>query len=456
MRGAIVVFGVCCAMAAFAQPMQQKRDCLKGKLRERAFCLSKIEDESAIPELLDVAKQMAKEKYVSQEDIRYAAENAGLVGAKTKTDKLVAMVKTGDSATQRFGVIALTHALSILRMGYAHGGERDKDHRAKIVVATSDVCAERLAATSDQVYDVAARCIAESGEKRHVPAIVKFTLAHDNKSALAIAGVRAIAELGTDLQTVRPLVRVLETPMPDKWLSDDVSIRSEVCALIGRYASAADRWAHLPAKTAAERIGDKSSQAKEPCDKLAAKTSGSQVATSTKKSTKNYFPTYPLERCRNDRFGILGSASLCVYSNPVKDNDKARTFEMILADTSKLDPSDNTKHLAILSVKIAAGPSEYVQYELVASYELTDGFWLVVVPIVEGVPDEYTAKKNQLYLIDTAKKKWTLAQTTKPCRAAGCAQEVQLRYKKDQLPMNILVEGDVKEQLSWDGRALKR
>lgn len=440
--------------AASAQ-VEQRSNCRQPKLRERAFCLSKIENESAITELLDVAKQMLLERYPSKDDFVYAAENAGLVAAKTKTDRLVLIVTKGDATAQRFGLIGLRHALSILRMGYAQGGERDTAHRAKIVGPTGTICRERLAATNHEVVDVAFRCLAETADPAHVPAIVKATLLHETDAQLAIAGVRALGDLNGALAELRPLVRLLENPMPDKWLTDDVSVRSETCRLFAPLVNAADRWIHLPARTAAERIGTKSSEAREACERLAARTSGTAIATSEKprSSGRDWFTQSALERCNVDRYGIFGTADLCVVSSPAA---KGRTFEMRLADVSKLDPDDNTKHLAILTTAIKIKPTQYVAYELVGSYELSDGFWLVVVPVVDGVPDKYSAKQHQLFLLDTGNKRWSLAKTTKPCKGDGCQQDVQLRRKKDQLPIEILVEGAAAERLRWDGRALKR
>ncbi|MBA3452045.1 MAG: hypothetical protein H0T42_02980 [Deltaproteobacteria bacterium] len=291
---------------ALAQ-VEQRSNCRQPKLRDRAFCLSKIEDASAITELLDVAKQMRLERYPSKQDFVYASENAGLVAAKTKTDRLVLIVSKGDATAQRFGLIALRHTLSILRMGYAQGGERDKAHRAKIVGPTGTVCRERLAANDREVVDVAFGCLAETADTTHVPAIVKATLRHETHAQLAVAGVRALGELGGKLAELRPLVRLLENPLPDKWLVDDLSVRSETCRILARLVKETDRWVHLPAKVAAERIGTKSSQQREACEKLAAKTSGTAIATSDKPkpSGRDWFTQSSLERCTNRRLPIL-------------------------------------------------------------------------------------------------------------------------------------------------------
>lgn len=440
--------------AAIAQ-VEQRSNCRQPKLRERAYCLSKIEDESAITELLDVAKQMLLERYPSDQDFVYAAETAGLVAAKTKTDRLVLIVTKGDATAQRFGLVALRHTLSTLRQGYAQGGERDAAHRAKIVGPTGTVCRERLAATDHEVVAAAFGCLAETADTAHVPAIVKTTLQHDTHAQLAVAGVRALGELGGALAELRPLVRLLENPMPDQWLADDVAIRAETCRIFAGLVKETDRWVHLPAKTAAERIGNKSSQAREACEKLAARTSGMAIATNEKPrpSGRDWFTQSVLERCNIDRYGIYGTAELCVVSSPAA---KGRSFEMRLADVSKLDPDDNTKHLAVLTTAIKVKSTQYVAYELVGSYELSDGFWLVVVPVVDGVPDRYSAKHHKLYLIDTANKRWTLAKTTKACSGEGCKQEVQLRRKKDQLPVDIHIEGVAAAKLTWNGRTLKR
>ena len=111
----VVAFATVVALcsAAFAQ-VEQRSNCRQPELRERASCLSKIEDESAISELLDVAKQMLLERYPSKQDFVYAAGNAGLVAAKTKTERLVLIVTKGDATARRFGLIALRHTLSIL------------------------------------------------------------------------------------------------------------------------------------------------------------------------------------------------------------------------------------------------------------------------------------------------------------------------------------------------------
>lgn len=427
------------------------------KLRERAFCLSKIEDERAIDALLAVARQTLTarpEQSISpREDFEYAAENAGIVAAKTSVAGLDAHVATGDTTAQRFGLRGLGHALSLLRMGYAHGGDRDRTKRAEIVRPVGDRCRERLASPEELVVSEAYRCLGETRDARHAVDLVQAIVARSDRSALARTGVTALRELDKlDVTAVRPLVRLIENPMPARTTSDDVWIRADVCRLLASVVGPSDTWAQLAAKTAAERIGKSNSQAREACERLAAKTGGAAVAAPT--SGKNWFPAMRLESCRPDRFGIVGDVQVCVFSEPA--GPTSRTYSLRVEDPSRLDPNDNTRHAAILSTALTVRALEYLQPEMVASYELSGGFWLIVVPIVEGTPDRYRGKYAQLHLFDSATKKLSLVHTTTACRGDSCRQDVQLSRKKGiDTPVDVLVEGDARQRVVWDGRALR-
>ncbi|MBL9017641.1 MAG: hypothetical protein JNL83_25855 [Myxococcales bacterium] len=466
--GVVVVVGLVLARvgASVAGPDPRIAACRQeAKLRQQSFCLAKLTDEATAAAVIDAQLEVAREaltagpaKTISaREDFEYAAENAGIVAAKISVARLTAHVTKGDATAQRFGLRGLGHALSLLRMGYANGGDRDRQKRKEIVGPVGATCRERLAAQDELVVTEAFRCVGETRDARHAAAVVKATL-RVQKAKLARAGVLALKDLeGLELAEVRPLVRILETPLPASVSSDDVWVRGDVCRLLSGLVGDGDRWAQLPARTAAERIGRSNSQAREACERLAAKTGGGAAASTPAPATgsgRNWFPSGRLESCRPERLGILGDAEVCVFSEPA--GEQARTYRLAIEDVTRLDPKDNTRHLAIVTAVLKVEAGQYIHVESVAAYELSDGRWLIVVPIVAGTPDRYTAKHAQLYVLDTAGKRVTLAHTTAPCRAAGCSQDVQLSRKKGvDTPIDVLVEGDARQKLTWDGTALR-
>lgn len=435
------------------------------KLRNQSACLSKIVDAATTQAVIDAQLDVAREALVARpeqsisgrQDFEYAAENAGIVAAKTSIDRLTAHVVKGDATAQRFGLRGLAHALSLLRMGYANGGDRDRQMRAEILGAVGSTCRERLASPDELVITEAFRCVGETRDRQHAAAMVKAIANAAQRGKLARAGVLALREIeGLDAATVKPLVRILENPLPASASSDDVWVRADVCRLFSSVLTGSERWAQLPAKTAAERIGKSNSQAREACERLDTKLGGGGAASGAPpaSSGKNWFPSGPLESCRPDRIGILGDAEVCVFSDAA--GPSARKYRLAIEDVSKLDPKDNTRHAAIVSVDLRVRAGEYIHVETVAAFELSDGRWLIIVPVVAGTPDSYTAKHAQLHVLDTATKKLALAQTTTPCRGAACQQDVQLSRKKGvETPVDILVQGDAKQKLVWDGKALR-
>lgn len=466
MRSAVgMVMVLLSSIPAAAAPDARIAACRQEKkLRAQSSCLAKLTDEATADPVIDAQLAVARAALTAapaqsispREDFEYAAENAGITAAKISVNRLKAHVTQGDATAQRFGLRGLGHALSLLRMGYANGGERDRMTRARIVGPVGDVCRERLASQEELVITEAFRCVGETRATQHAAAMVKAIARVADKSKLARAGVGALREIeGLDAPTVRPLVKILENPLPASILSDDIWVRADICRLFSSVVTETDRWAALPAKTAAERIGTNNSQAREACEKLAAKTGGGASAVAAPTSSgKNWFPSMKLESCRPDHLGILGDAEVCVFSEPA--GDQARTYRLAIEDVSKLDPKDNTRHAAIVSTDLRVKTGEYIHVESVAAYELSDGRWLIVVPVVAGTPDSYTAKYAQLYVLDTAARRITLAKTTAPCRAAGCRQDVQLSRKKGvETPLDILVEGDARQKLTWNGSSLQ-
>ncbi|MBA3459336.1 MAG: hypothetical protein H0T46_05200 [Deltaproteobacteria bacterium] len=430
------------------------------KLRKQSACLSKIVDAAATQAVIDAQLEIARKALVARpeqsisgrEDFEYAAENAGIAAAKTSIDRLTAHVVKGDATAQRFGLRGLAHALSLLRMGYANGGERDRQMRADLLGPIGGTCRERLESPEELVITEAFRCVGETRDRQHAAAMVKAIAKVADRGKLARAGVLALRDLeGLDVATVKPLIRILENPLPAAASSDDIWVRADVCRLFSSVVAGSERWAQLPAKTAAERIGKSNSQAREACEQLGAKLGRAAPPAS---SSKNWFPSQRFESCRPDRLGILGDAEVCVFSEPA--GPSTRKYRLAIEDVSKLDPSDNTRHAAIVSTDLRVGAGEYIHVEAVAAFELSDGRWLIIVPVVAGNPDSYTAKHAQLHVLDTATKKLVLAQTTTPCRGASCQQDVQLSRKKGvETPVDILVGGDAKQKLVWDGKALR-
>src|SRR5947209_7506880 len=126
----------------------------KATPRERAYCLLETNDRAAIPELIELALELASKdpelKITAAEDFFYAAENAGVIAAKT-SDEALMQLRGQDRASQLFATHALGHMLAILRMGYAKGGHDDEAALAARKPRVAKACLARVTVPDDRV-----------------------------------------------------------------------------------------------------------------------------------------------------------------------------------------------------------------------------------------------------------------------------------------------------------------
>ncbi len=440
-------------------PDPKLAQCDDHKNRERAFCLSKIEDVAAIIALHDLATEtrrgQSKESLSKQRDFVYAAENAGIVAAKTSVEPLYLYARSGAALSQRFALLAMGHALSLLRMGYAHGGQRDEQALSNLVGPVGTVCEERLTSPTNFVVQAAVKCLKYTEDRKRLPALVRAAVRHIDSPAISRSAVLGIMNFRPrDIKAIRPLVRILQTRIPQKWRQDDIWLRGEVCRLFKRVATAKDGWLHVPAKKAAERIKGKNSQLHDLCMGLANLTSGrpGQV-TQIKKPQRNWFTRYPMSKCRVSSIGALDATEVCAKSDPV--DDSSRSFSIRLGDVTRITKAKD-EHVLIAEHSFPVKRGTYMLNDMVGVFELSRGIWLIVAPFVSGVPDAYTKKWNHLLLLDTDAEQIRPVLRTKACVGAGCRQQVQIRRTPGDHRVEIHVTGNAKEKYHWDGKRLAK
>lgn len=256
-------------------------DCEKiDKLRGRAACLLKTEQEQAIAQLHTLALEMYDKDYIRQkdghlgiggrQDMLYAAENAGVIAGKTSEAQLYKLLGQKTTWSQIFALRALSHMLSILRMGYAKGGDADKTRLEAVGPKVAKACARLFRSREGEVVEEAAKCVGQTRDNRHAAALVGLLVkAPSSKVQRSVFGaLRNLSQLSAQVRALRPLVKVLLRPMPKKWSSDDVWIRGDICGLLSLHANHGDTWAKKPADAALKAIGDRNSQAKQKCQRL--------------------------------------------------------------------------------------------------------------------------------------------------------------------------------------------
>lgn len=425
--------------------------------REKAYCLLMTDDRAAIPALRDLALRKlgdgGKWSIGVEQDFFYAAENAGVLAAKTSHEELLEYADSNSLGPQLFGVRALRHMLSILRMGYAKGGAADEQRHEAMTPVVARVCKAKLGAADEHLAEEALRCAAETHDEKLLRAVVAVALS-SVPSRIRRVALETLGDLGASRNKAElaKLAPLLSEPLPKRWLNDDVGIKSEACELLARVVDATDRWAAEAAQAAISEIGDKNSQARDQCRRLAKRAGAADVEEPALKH--NWYPDFPLEHCRVHAFGSAGSLELCARSLPAPEG---RKFELTLRDPSKLEKSE---HPLVARVELPTQPTEYLQYEMVAQHELSKSRFLLFVPILTGVPDRYSAGRALLYLFDAEAKTVSLATEAPPCPAGCSGQTVQLRYKPPSPEKTVLllqtVNGETRTvTLSWDGETLK-
>lgn len=250
------------------------------KLRERAGCLLKVEQPEAIPALLKVAQEMLAKDTIrvregkvgigARQDFFYAAENAGVIAAKTSEGGLYQLLAQKEQWTLAFALRGLSHMLSILKMGYAKGSAPDEQRHQQIKDQVAKKCLGQVKVKDEMIVAEAAKCVGETRDNQYAAQLVSLIVS--SRSAALQVGVflalRNLPQLSQRVKELRPLAQVLGRPMSEKWSTDDVSIRADICGLLALYANHGDTWAKKPAEKAIDAIGTKNSQAKDKCVRL--------------------------------------------------------------------------------------------------------------------------------------------------------------------------------------------
>jgi len=278
MRALALLMVLCVCPAAMAKSIGA---CQKEKkLRSRAGCLLDVVQPGAIPALHKVAQEMLKKDTIrvregkvgigARQDFFYAAENAGVIAAKTSEKGLYKLLGKKDRWTQLFALRGLSHMLSILRMGYAKGREPDEKRRAELKDPVVRKCLAKVRGKDEMILEEAAKCIGETRDNKHAKKLVQLIVRSRSSEVQSafFQALKNLSRLSQQAKELRPLLKVLLRPMPKKWSTRDVWIRADICGLMARYVNHGDTWAQKPAEKAIEAIGAKNSQALRKCKRL--------------------------------------------------------------------------------------------------------------------------------------------------------------------------------------------
>jgi len=245
----------------------------KTKLRERAFCYLESDAEASIAPLFAVGRAMVKEgKYPTSEwqDFTYAAENAGVLAAKTSDAQLYAGLQSADTTDHVFAIRALGHMLSILRMGYGNGGATDSANRKLRLGSAHTACLATLSTRDQQLLRAGGDCLKEIGEPSDATPLIDTVLARmdapKDQAYLVdiLPSLRHIPEAG-----LRKLAPILQQPLSKSWSHDELFMRGRICQMMLNTVRG-QAWARKAAVAAVSEIANRNSQAREPCDRLSA------------------------------------------------------------------------------------------------------------------------------------------------------------------------------------------
>ena len=245
----------------------------KEKPRERAFCYLKSESEASLEPLFVLGRDLA-EKAVSHPvsywpDFTYAAENAGVIAAKTHETRLYAGLQATSEVDQLFAVEAIHHMLSTLRFGYAHGKSVDEGTRKDRLAAAHTGCLSKLTGKDARLVKAAADCLKEIHDPTDTAALVDVAVSHPSLEVQThlLGLVGGFGPLPA--ASLPKLVPLLEKPMPTKWTHEEVALRATICRIFLREVDPKAAWTKKPAEAAVREIGNRDSQAKAPCEELA-------------------------------------------------------------------------------------------------------------------------------------------------------------------------------------------
>jgi hypothetical protein len=255
------------------------RSCVAEKTaRDQAYCYLKTESEDAIDPLFEIGHSVSHEAETistwDMQDFTYAAENAGVVAAKTSDTKLYAGLQSPHRSYRLFAIIAIRHMLATLRWGHVHGADADAPVRVQRLPRAHATC---LAAVADPTYGMlvsaGADCLKEIGDPTDGPALVDAIVRHPDEDVLQAHLTEAALTMSPfpkeSLVKLRP---VLERPLPRPWTHDSVKMRGDICKLLLREmpaTPASDPWPRQAAAVAVRQIGALDGQYRKPCEQLA-------------------------------------------------------------------------------------------------------------------------------------------------------------------------------------------
>jgi len=424
--------------------------------RKESFCILKTADEGALARLLEIGKANPTRfdphlpTVFSYE--ASASENAGVIAAKTSERDLVTMLADPDAATEGFALRALAHMMSILRMGYATGMEPDNARRAAIAPQIVDACAPFVGHDDVRVALTAIRCLKESGGARHAALLARVVAAHPSPAVKADAA-GAFSGDKLDASVARVIARWLETPMTSSWMLEDVHGREAACWLLDRAVPSRPSWVGRAAAIAQREIWDhgKSNGSNGACRRLAEKTGN---AAPGEKPARDWFPRSAIERCRAQKLGAMGQLLVCARNAAA--GERARAWSIRIDDPSKLE---GAQHKVVADFPLAIEAGHYVDVEHVEHYELSNGFFVFMVPIVRGTPDAFDRAFVELYVLDTSAM--TLQRVWKSPACVGCTtQTLQIASRPGAVArtVTLLQYRDIEQprtiDLRWDGAKL--
>jgi formylglycine-generating enzyme required for sulfatase activity len=246
--------------------------------RDQAFCYLKTESEEAIDPLFEIGHAVSHEvdklSITDASNFRYAAENAGMIAAKTHDTRLYAGLKSPHRSARLFAVLALRQELVMLRVGLGRGKEADAPVRAQRLPAVHATCLAALAdPASGALVTAAADCLKEIGDASDGPplldAIVRYSDDPAVASHLAAIALPIAPYPPASLVKLRP---VLEHPIPERWTHDSVFLRRDICKLLLRETPATEAWAQQAAVIAVHEIGNRDGMSRQACEDLANRT----------------------------------------------------------------------------------------------------------------------------------------------------------------------------------------
>jgi hypothetical protein len=251
------------------------------KLRARAFCYLQSGSEDAIDPLFELGRTLGHEAMASRvqipavwQDFTYAAENAGVLAAKTQDARLYAGLESPHQTYHLFAIVAIHHMLAILRQGNARGKDADAPVRAERLAKAHVACRAALGDKYGMMVTSAADCLKEIGDPTDGGPLLEAAVDHPGDSKLQSHLVDIAAALPpypvATLQKLRPL---LEQPMPVRWTQEDINLRSTICTILARELPASETWPQAAAAVAAREVGDaRGGPARVACQTLAART----------------------------------------------------------------------------------------------------------------------------------------------------------------------------------------